>query len=285
VFGNLYLTEKVDGGEFTAEDEELALSLAAAAASAIDNARLFETLSRRERWVHASRTVSNALLEAGPRDAALRLVARAVRSIADADFAAVVTPDDNDELVVATADGLDADHLLGAVIPPDSATATAVRERAPVVLADLSVRTDMHGPIKDLGVGPFAAVPLSARDEVLGALVLGNLPGGRQFARQDIEMSEDFARQAALVLLVAAAQEAAKQAELGDERARIATELHEHAIQGVFSVGMRLNGLAGRIGGDDGARLVELVEELDGAITAIRRSIFALRGPADDSSS
>jgi len=40
VYGNLYLTDKVDGAEFTEEDEELATGLATAAAVAIDNARL-----------------------------------------------------------------------------------------------------------------------------------------------------------------------------------------------------------------------------------------------------
>ena len=42
VFGNLYLTEKRDGTEFTAVDEELAVGLAAAAGVAIDNAHLHE---------------------------------------------------------------------------------------------------------------------------------------------------------------------------------------------------------------------------------------------------
>ena len=42
VFGNLYLTDKEDGDGFSDIDEELALSLAAAAALAIDNARLHE---------------------------------------------------------------------------------------------------------------------------------------------------------------------------------------------------------------------------------------------------
>jgi GAF domain-containing protein len=37
VFGNLYLTEKIDGSEFTADDEELLLALAGAAAVAIEN--------------------------------------------------------------------------------------------------------------------------------------------------------------------------------------------------------------------------------------------------------
>ena len=40
VFGNLYLTDKIGGGEFTEEDEALAVALAAAAGVAIENARL-----------------------------------------------------------------------------------------------------------------------------------------------------------------------------------------------------------------------------------------------------
>lgn len=41
VYGNLYLTEKQGGPEFSEEDESLAVALAGAAAVAIDNARLY----------------------------------------------------------------------------------------------------------------------------------------------------------------------------------------------------------------------------------------------------
>jgi signal transduction histidine kinase len=41
VYGNLYLTEKQGAAEFSADDEALAVSLAGAAAIAIDNARLY----------------------------------------------------------------------------------------------------------------------------------------------------------------------------------------------------------------------------------------------------
>jgi signal transduction histidine kinase len=42
VFGNLYLTEKIDGAEFSDEDEAIAVLLAAQAAAAVENARLLE---------------------------------------------------------------------------------------------------------------------------------------------------------------------------------------------------------------------------------------------------
>ncbi|MGH7580937.1 MAG: ATP-binding protein [Gemmatimonadales bacterium] len=46
VFGNLYLTEKVGGGNFTDEDEYVAVLLAASTAAAVENARLHEESAR-----------------------------------------------------------------------------------------------------------------------------------------------------------------------------------------------------------------------------------------------
>ncbi len=45
VFGNLYLCDKEGGGDFTEEDEELVVGLAAAAGVAVENARLHERVS------------------------------------------------------------------------------------------------------------------------------------------------------------------------------------------------------------------------------------------------
>jgi signal transduction histidine kinase len=46
VFGNLYLTEKLDGPEFDQDDEDIAVLLAAQAAVAVENARLSEGSAR-----------------------------------------------------------------------------------------------------------------------------------------------------------------------------------------------------------------------------------------------
>src|SRR5690242_12635137 len=45
-FGNLYLTEKIDGGTFTDSDEHMAVMLAAITAAAVENARLHEESAR-----------------------------------------------------------------------------------------------------------------------------------------------------------------------------------------------------------------------------------------------
>ena len=54
VFGNLYLTEKNGGGEFTADDEMVLEALAAAAGIAVQNADLFEQTRLRQLWLEAN---------------------------------------------------------------------------------------------------------------------------------------------------------------------------------------------------------------------------------------
>jgi signal transduction histidine kinase/CheY-like chemotaxis protein len=70
VYGRLYCAEKLGGGEFTVEDEELAVLLAAQAAVAIENAELYETARSASRlksefmanMSHELRTPMNAIL-------------------------------------------------------------------------------------------------------------------------------------------------------------------------------------------------------------------------------
>src|ERR1700719_3444456 len=62
VFGNLYLTNKRGGGEFTEDDEAVLVALGAAAAVAVENSRLYEAARRSQRWIQASAQVTTALL-------------------------------------------------------------------------------------------------------------------------------------------------------------------------------------------------------------------------------
>jgi len=61
VFGNLYLTEKRGGGEFTEDDEAVLTALGAAAGVAVENARLYEEAKRQQHWLRASSELTIAL--------------------------------------------------------------------------------------------------------------------------------------------------------------------------------------------------------------------------------
>ena len=61
VFGNLYLTEKAGGVDFSQEDEQVVIALAAAAGVVIENARLYEQAHRREEWLAATAEITGLL--------------------------------------------------------------------------------------------------------------------------------------------------------------------------------------------------------------------------------
>ncbi|MGZ4452716.1 MAG: GAF domain-containing protein, partial [Nocardioides sp.] len=95
VFGNLYLTEKIGGGDFTEQDESIVVALAAAAGVAIENARLHEDAARRQRWLSAANDVTTTLMSEldqpdVPADD-LQLIADRARAVAEADVAWIVT--------------------------------------------------------------------------------------------------------------------------------------------------------------------------------------------------
>src|SRR4051794_34263761 len=83
-YGNLYLTEKAGGEDFTAEDEELVGLLAGQAAVAIENARLYEAATRWSRQLESLSEIGNALAAETDRDRLLDLVVRRLCELLDA---------------------------------------------------------------------------------------------------------------------------------------------------------------------------------------------------------
>ena len=107
VFGNLYLTEKRTGTGFTSDDERTVMALAAAAAVAIENARLYERMKQREQWQQGTTEIATAVLAGRDTDDVLALIANRARRLTGADVALVALPDDADDLVVEIVDGRD----------------------------------------------------------------------------------------------------------------------------------------------------------------------------------
>ena len=126
VFGNLYLTEKRGGGQFTAEDEEIVVALAAAAGVVIENARLYEEAADEQAWLSAAAEITAALARAG-RSRRTRCSswpigpARSHRPISPWSCCRI----SDDELAIQVVSGLSPDGVLGTVIPGDSSLAGA----------------------------------------------------------------------------------------------------------------------------------------------------------------
>ncbi len=118
VFGNLYLTQKRGGGEFTEDDEALVTALGAAAGIAVENARLYDEARRQQRWQLATAEIATQLLSGASSGTALAALTRQALELSDADLVTVALPDEQRRrLTIEYAEGDGASEARGLVLP------------------------------------------------------------------------------------------------------------------------------------------------------------------------
>ncbi|MEV6331423.1 GAF domain-containing protein [Streptomyces sp. NPDC051909] len=282
IFGNLYLAEKHDGGEFNAYDVHMVRVLATEAGIAIGNARLYEAARQRERWIDGSVAVTTALLSGGDADDALTVVAEQARRLADAAAGIVMLPAGEGGLEIVAVCSAHASTSLGVVIPPESPVVELLMEGEAVFVDDASTDPRMLSSLS-ARYGPAMLLPLQSGGRVLGALATPRARGDRPFTETERTLATQFASQAALALMMAEAQRDRERLAVYEDRDRIARDLHDLVIQRLFATGMMLES-AQRKALVPAVRegVGKAVDELDVTIQEIRTAIFALQqGPAE----
>ncbi|WP_089955314.1 sensor histidine kinase [Lentzea xinjiangensis] len=270
VFGNLYMTEKIDAAEFTADDEAVLQALAAAAGIAIENARLFERSRMRERWLEAIAEVNSELLGGASGEDALRLVTQRTVELTKADSALVALGDGRHvPLSVAASAGARIEDFTAS----NAAVDEVVRSGVPLLVDDLGT-----------AFGPALAVPLRSGPVITGALVVLRRSGGSRFLPDQVPVLASFADQAAVALEFVEQQRSQRLLDVLEDRDRIARDLHDHVIQRLFVTGLTLQATMRRITDPEIAgRLRTAVVQLDETVREIRTSIFDLHS-ADNTS-
>ncbi|WP_336855074.1 GAF domain-containing sensor histidine kinase [Sinomonas albida] len=272
VFGNLYLTEKVDGEDFNAEDEDLVVALAAAAGVAIENARLFDDTARRQRWLESSMEVAGALLDVEDLDHAVQGVSRRALELSNANLAAVIKPW-----------GTDSELEWGAVVGDARA---AIDDAGLAAAVDLAAGVAESGkPLVAEGSEVFAHelirqilfVPFGHGGQDRGALLLARSAGTQGFHAVDLEMAPVYCSYASLALQVARSHRLREELLVFTDRDRIARDLHDVVIQRLFAAGLSLQGLRRflPLGGAQ-EKVGHITSELDDTISALRSTIYSL---------
>lgn len=244
VFGNLYLTEKRDGTRFSAEDERTVTALAAAAAVAIENARLFEHTRLRGEWQQALSVIDGVVFSGGTPEHVLAAAAEQARRISGAD--AVLVREGDSGVDSGVGEGADADLL----------PMSCIRG------VNLAVRTP---------------------DRNIGTIVLGWSSPGQPMSADELTLAREFAAQAAVTVTLATARLEQERLAVYEDRDRIARDLHDLVIQRLFATGMMLQGVSRLTNVPEPAldRVSRAVDELDETIREIRQTIFALHEPLE----
>jgi two-component system, NarL family, sensor histidine kinase DevS len=284
VYGNLYLTEKENGGQFDDEDEAVVVALAAAAGVAIENARLYEEARRRQRWLQASSEVTRRLLSGTPPGEVVELVTQQVLEMSGADLATLALPEgERRELVIRHAAGEEAADILGLLLPQASLSAEVLATGEPVTVEDFSQDERVARVARErMQLGPAVLFPLGAQGNVRGVLTIGRRPGAMPLTHAATEMVGSFAAQAGVALELADARRDAEQVTMLQDRERIARDLHDLVIQRLYATGMSLQGALPLIVRPEVAdRVTRAVDAMDDTIGEIRSAIFALQSRHD----
>lgn len=290
VFGNLYLTEKTDGKEFSQQDESIVVALAAAAGVAIENALLAEEAARRGRWLGARAEITSALLDDTDRATALQLVADRAREIAGADISWILTGSSAEQLRVEVVSGTEVDvDVLKQAPLGESVAGRAIREGVPMMVENIAEAAagGAAADVIDLSdVGPGVLVPLgrTAPSEEMNAVGVLALAWRRANAEEaqhvDLAVADAFAGQVAVAIRLAQNREERKRLAVYDDRDRIGRDLHDVVIQRLFVIGLRLQGVLNLAENPKlHGRLDQAIEDIDDTIRDIRRAVFELGTP------
>jgi len=270
-FGNLYLTEKAEGADFTEEDEELVTLLASQAAVAIENARLYEASTRWSRQLESLHEIVRALGQETDLEVLLELVCRRIRELLGARLALIALPTAGGELhiAVADADGDDAEGILGTLLRADRSKVGRVLQRRQSVRVD-SVLDDPEidqEEARRLGIRTGIYVPMVARARAIGVVAVHDRHGrDSRFSDADLRLVEIFAARAAVavdlservardtVRRVVDAQEV--------ERRRLARELHDETGQALTSILLGLRSIRAAADDETAERAETQVREL-----------------------
>jgi two-component system, NarL family, sensor histidine kinase DevS len=282
VFGNLYLTEKRSGGEFTEDDEAVLTALGAAAGVAVENARLYDEATRQQRWLRASSELTLALLSGARPETVLADLTKQALELSGADLVALALPDESGRrLTYEYAEGDGAAEARGLVVPADHSLSGVVLESGQPLTVENFAEDERTAEVTRLPMGHLGAAvlfPLGTPGNVRGVLTVARRQGGPRLPESAASVVASFAAQAAIGLELAARRADAEQLSVLEDRDRIARDLHDLVIQRLYATGMSLEGTMPLTTRREVAdRIRSAVDAMDDTIKDIRATIFSLQ--------
>jgi len=289
-YGNLYLTEKEGGQDFTIEDEELTTLLAAQAAVAIENARLYESATRWLNQLESLTEIGNALAAETELSPLLELIATRLGELIDAELVVIALPAARGDLRIEAAAGPNAEDLIGAVLSRSGSKSGRVldrrrSERVDSTLEDLEVDQEIA---RRMGLRSGLFVPMIAGERAIGVIAAHNRIGADpRFTDDELRLAETFAARAAVAVDLAdrVARDALRRVVEGQEleRRRLARELHDETGQALTSILLGLKRVEEAKSREEARDVaVGLREQIVQTLQSVRRLAVELRPQALD---
>jgi len=288
--GQIYLTEKVDGQEFTADDEKIIEMLAAYAGVAIDNARLYDrlqerdaALTRRNDQLALLNQVSSALASSLELEEILNKTLSLLMAHFKGEAGEIFLLEEDNEtlrLVLHRGEAAEAFWTRSRFKIGEGMIGLAAETRQPVISSHLERDARvLRKAIIEAGFKQIACIPLTARGELVGVLNIATR-SRRTISKSELQLLVSVSAGAGTAIENARLHSNARRLAVLEERERIGMDLHDGTIQSIYGVGLALENARLLLRENPQyaeERLVKAMEDLNRTIRDIRNYILDLR--------
>jgi GAF domain-containing protein len=197
VIGHLTI-DSYQVGAYTESDAELALAFANQAATALENARLFEAEQRRHRESETLRQAALAITTSLELEKVLETILIVMKQVVPYDSASVLLLDGDDKLYLTAAQGFpNNEEILNLQLPADDRLFMQVKNsEKPVILKNAQQDERFQKWANTNYVCGWMGVPLILRNEVIGYITLDSRQEGI-YDETLAALAQAFANQAA----------------------------------------------------------------------------------------
>ena len=288
--GQIYLTEKRNASEFNADDEMIIQMLAAYAATAITNARLYEQM--RERDIALTRRnvdmallngIASTLTSSLELDEILNKTLGLVMNYMRVEAGEIFLLDEDGKslrMVLHRGHAAEAFWTRNTFKVGDGYVGIVAKTRKPVVSTDLAhdVRF-LREAVVDAGFHQIACIPLLSGETLMGVMSVASL-GKEPIDDRNVEMMAAVGNWAGLAIENAHLHANVRRLAILEERERIGMDLHDGIIQSIYGVGLSLESAMLSMNEDpsDAKRRVQhAINDLNQTIRDLRSYILDLK--------
>lgn len=249
--GQIYLADKQDHYEFTEQDERVLETLAAYAAVAISNARLYEnllerdkTLSRRNEDMKLINEVATSLVGSLDVDEILDKTLTLVLDYLRVEAGEIFLSEDGEKnlyLAIHRGEAKEAFWTRDIFRLGEGLIGDVAERGEPIINLKLKNNTPYlrRSAIED-GFSSIGLLPLHARGNVIGVLVIATRHPA-PLKEREINLLTAIGNWAAINIENARLHRRAQRLAILEERERIGMDLHDGIIQSIYGVGLALD--------------------------------------------
>ncbi len=278
--GQIYLTEKMDVREFTADDEMIIQMLATYAAKAIVNARLIDqmkerdaVLTRRNVDMTLLNGIASTLTSSLELDEILNKTLGLVMNYMKVESGEIYLLEEDKttlRLMLHRGQAPEAFWTQNVLLVGEGYPGIVAKTGKPIISANLAEEPEfLREDVVKAGFKQIACVPLISSEHLMGVMSLftrSSVP----FEERSTEMLTAVGNWAGLAIENARLNVNSRRLAVLEERNRIGMDLHDGIIQYIYGVGLSLEGTKHLIDEDTTSAKEKIDHAIDGLNQAIR---------------